>query len=74
METITRKINHKTTDCIIYTTDDCPYPAVYWKSAKKGNWASTDDGYIAECIGKKVYTEKSGSGNTVQKLNCGVKW
>ena len=74
MEIITRKINHKTRDCTIFTTDDCPHPIVYWKSAKEGDWASTDDGYVAECIAKNVYTDKSGRVKTLIKLTCGVQW
>ena len=74
MEKITRKINHKTTECVVYTTDDCPHPMVYWKSAAKGDWATTDDGYVAECIAKNVYTDKSGRVKTLIKLTCGLQW
>ena len=74
MEKITRKINYKTTECVVYTTDDCPHPMVYWKSAAKGDWATTDDGYVAECIAKNVYTDKSGRVKTLIKLTCGLQW
>jgi hypothetical protein len=74
MEKITRKINYKTTECVVYTTDDCPHPMVYWKSAAKGDWATTDDGYVAECIAKNIYTDKSGRVKTLIKLTCGLQW
>jgi len=47
---------------------------VHWKNAKVGEYASTDDGYVALCYNKKDYTDKNGKLKTFVKLTCGVGW
>jgi len=40
---------------IIYTKDEFDKPYAHWKDCNVGDWGISDDGYIAECIGRNDY-------------------
>ena len=59
-------INHKDigpTDYIIYTKEEAikaKVPFRHWQKAKQGDYALTDDDYVARLIKKKEYTAQDG--------------
>ena len=89
----TVSINHKDigpTDYIIYTKDEADLakiPYTHWQEANQGEYALTDDDYVAKIIKKKEYTAKDGRNSYYfrfpfgyimwdskypkKKLNCG---
>lgn len=59
---ITRQLkinNYIATQYPIYLKKEYTKPYKHWKQCERGDWGISDDGYIAECIGKNVY--KSGT-------------
>ena len=74
---IKRRIKGKTSHYDIHTETEAENNGIsytYWKDAKPGYWALTDDGYVSECFDRKDYTDKSGNLKTFVKLTCGVGW
>jgi hypothetical protein len=46
---------------MVYTEDEAREEGieyVSWRDAEQGQWALTDDGYVAECLHSKVYTNR----------------
>ena len=74
MDVISRRIGGKLKKYPVYTADESEFDSVYWKQAQEGEWASTDDGYVAKCVGRKEYTDAKGRIKTLVKLTCGVQW
>jgi hypothetical protein len=74
MDKISRKINGKVKEYSVYTLEEAKEDYVHWKLAEEGDWASTDDGYVAECVSRKEYTDAKGRVKTLVKLTCGVQW
>jgi hypothetical protein len=63
MEIITRKYNGKPHQFKVYTESEAKARSleyVHWKLASKEPWAITDDGYVAEVLAVKFYTERGG--------------
>ena len=74
---IKRRINGKTGKYPVYDKAkaiDKGLDFVYWRQAEIGDWAITDDDYVAECYDRKDYTDKNGKVKTFIKLTCGVGW
>ena len=70
MDTIRRRIGGKMRKFNIYTQDEadkkgCLY--IEWKHADEGDYALSDDGYVGECLSRKVYTDKKGRTKTFVK-------
>jgi len=61
MDKISRKINGKVKEYSVYTLEEAKEDYVHWKLAEEGDWANTDDGYVAECVSRKsTLTQKVG--------------
>ena len=74
---IKRRINGKTKLHRVYTKAEAAEKGlaiIYWKEAEVGDWAYTDDNYVAKCYDRKDYTDKHGNTKTFVKLTCGVGW
>ena len=74
---IKRRIEGKTDHHEIYAKDEALAKGmdfVHWKNAEVGEYAITDDHYVALCYGRKSYTDKNGKLKTFVKLTCGVGW
>jgi len=74
---IKRRIKGKTKNYPVYSKAEALSKGlefVYWREAETGNWALTDDNYVAECFDRKNYTDKAGQTKTFIKLTCGVGW
>ena len=73
----TIKMNHKDIGPTVYTiykeseakANEIPY--VYWKEANKGEYAVSDDGYVAKVINKKIYKNTSGKDNVYLRFPWG---
>ena len=74
MDKISRRMGGKVREYPVYTVEEAPFEAMYWKQADNGDWAKTDDGYVAECVSRKEYTDAKGRVKTLVKLTCGVQW
>ena len=74
---IKRRIEGKTAYYDVYTKDQADHKKlnyVYWKDAEVGEYAITDDNYVALCYARNDYTDKRGQLKTFVKLTCGVGW
>ena len=74
---IKRRIEGKTAYYDILTkqqADQQKVDYVYWKDAEVGEYAITDDDYVALCYARNDYTDKQGQCKTFVKLTCGVGW
>jgi len=75
MEVIERKLKKfgfKLRPFKVYTVEEAEQSNlkyVYWKEAKIGNWALTDDGWVVECL-----DEYKSNGNTQLMFSCGRAW
>tara|TARA_R100000152_G_C6772855_1_gene199970 strand:+ start:679 stop:1470 length:792 start_codon:yes stop_codon:yes gene_type:complete len=77
MDIIFRKINNISTRFIVYTEDEAHQRGIcfiYWKDADQGDQAISDDGYVSECLDRKVYTDKKSRTKTFVKCAHGVGW
>ena len=75
MDKIKRKVNgiNKLFPVYHYTeVTDMKYK--HWKDVDKGDYGISDDGYIGECLSKKVYTDKKGRTKTYITMCYGVQW
>jgi len=69
-------INHKggKVDYEIYTKDEAKRRNIeyrYWKEAEEGDWALSDDGWVAQVIKKAEYPGQSKSSNVYLRLPWG---
>ena len=74
---IVRKINGMKKTYFVYTKDEADNDNIryeHWKEVEPGDHGLTDDGYVAVCIGKKVYTDKQKRERAFVKLSCAVGW
>ena len=74
---IARKINGKESYYDVFTKEQALEKRLqftYWQEAEVGEYAITDDNYVALCYDKKDYTDKKGHSKTFVKLICGVGW
>lgn len=74
-------INHKDigpTDYIIYTKDEAKLakiPYIFWQEANQGEYALTDDDYVAKIIKKKEYEDKQGRNSWYYRFAFGyIMW
>ena len=77
MDKITRRIGGKVRNFNIYSQDEADkkgYLYIEWKHADEGDLALSDDGYVGECLSRKVYTDKKGRTKTFIKCAHGVQW
>lgn len=77
MDRIKRRIAGKMRTFKIYTQDEADkkgYLYIKWKHADEGDYALSDDGYVGECLSRKVYTDKKGRTKTFVKCAHGVQW
>lgn len=79
MYTIT--INHKgagPTEYPVYLTDEAKVERLqykHWQKAKEGDWAETDDGYVAKVITRKTYTDDAGRDSYYYRMPFGyIMW
>ena len=74
---IIRKINGVKKTYLVYSKDEADKDSLeykHWKEVEPGDYAITDDDYVAVCIGKKIYTDKQKRKRAFIKLSCGVGW
>jgi len=69
-------INHKdgAVDYDIFTEEEAKEKEIeykYWKDADKGDWAISDDGYVAQVIKRKVYPSQRSHSNVYIRLPWG---
>ena len=77
MDIIKRRIGGKMRTFNIWTqkeADEKGYFYIEWKHANEGDYALSDDGYVGECLSRKVYTDKKGRTKTFIKCAHGVQW
>jgi len=77
MDRIVRTISGTKRTYSVYTEQEATDDGVkylYWKDADSGDYAITDDKYVALCINRREYTDKQGRTKTFVKLSCGVGW
>ena len=77
MDVIKRRIGGKTREFTIYSkeeADEKGFAYIVWRHADEGDYALSDDGYIGECLSRKVYTDKKGRTKTFIKCAHGVQW
>jgi hypothetical protein len=74
-------INHKDigpTDYIIYTKDEAnlaKIPYKHWQKSNQGEYALTDDDYVAKIIKKKEYEDKQGRNSWYYRFAFGyIMW
>jgi hypothetical protein len=75
MDKIKRKVNgiNKLFPVYHYSeVDDLKYK--HWRDVDRGEYGISDDGYIGECLSKKVYTDKKGRTKTYITMCYGVQW
>lgn len=75
MDKIKRKVNGINKIFPIYhysEVDDLKYK--HWRDVDKGEYGISDDGYIGECLSKKVYTDKKGRTKVYITMCYGVQW
>ena len=61
----------------VYTLEEVKEKGIeyrYWKDATVGDWSLSDDGYVGECLSRKVYTDKHNRTKTFIKFSYGVAW
>jgi hypothetical protein len=66
---IKRRIEGKTAYYDVYTKDQADHKKlnyVYWKDAEVGEYAITDDNYVALCYARNDYTDKRGQLKTFE--------
>ena len=74
MDTIKRRVGGKMRSFKIWTqkeADSKGYFYMEWKHANEGDYALSDDGYVGECLSRKVYTDKKGRTKTFVKCAHG---
>lgn len=77
MDNIKRRIGGKLRSFDIYSKDEADkkgFAYISWKYANEGDYALSDDGYVGECLSRKVYTDKKGRTKTFIKCAHGVQW
>ena len=77
MDTIKRRIGGKMCSFDIYTQSEADkkgYAYIQWRHANEGDYALSDDGYVGECLSRKIYTDKKGRTKTFIKCAHGVQW
>jgi len=73
-------VNHRDKGSVVYNiyrqneADNEEIPYKYWKEADIGEYALSDDGYVALVIQKKVYTGANGVDNTYVRLPWGYSF
>ena len=75
MDKIKRKVNgiNKLFPVYHYTeVSDMKYK--HWRDVDRGENGISDDGYIGECLSRKVYTDKKGRTKTYITMCYGVQW
>tara|TARA_Y100001972_G_scaffold29924_1_gene36854 strand:- start:421 stop:1191 length:771 start_codon:yes stop_codon:yes gene_type:complete len=75
MDKIKRKVNGINKLFPVYhykEVDNIQYK--HWRDVDKGDYGISDDGYIGECLSKKVYTDKKGRTKTYITMCYGVQW
>ena len=75
MDKIKRKVNGINKLFPIYhysEANDLTYK--HWRDVDRGEYGISDDGYIGECLSKKVYTDKKGRTKTYITMCYGVQW
>lgn len=75
MDKIKRKVNGINKLFPVYhykEVDNIKYK--HWRDVDKGDYGISDDGYIGECLSKKVYTDKKGRTKTYITMCYGVQW
>jgi hypothetical protein len=77
----TIKINHKgigVTEYPIYQESEAKKARItyeYWQKAEEGDWAQTDDGWVAKVISKKTYTDSTGRDSFYYRMPFGyIMW
>jgi len=77
MDRIKRKVGGEIQEYDVFDSREDPVERlnpIYWQEATKGDWAYTDDGYVAQCLERKTYTDAHKRTKTLVKLTCGVQW
>lgn len=76
VETIHRRIKGVLQDVPIYTVEEAEelsLDMVHWRDVTEGQWAITDDHYVAECLSRKLYTNGEYP-NSFVRTTCGYFW
>lgn len=77
MDTITRKIKGQQREYSVYSQDEADAASMaykHWKEAQEGDWALSDDGYVARCLSSKAYPSRSGKPTVYVLLSFGAQW
>jgi len=77
MDRISRRVGGRIRKFNIYSKDEADkkgYLYIEWKHADEGDYALSDDGYVGECLSRKIYTDKKGRTKTFIKCAHGVQW
>jgi hypothetical protein len=77
MDTITLTYNGKTKHHVVYTRAEADEQGIRykpWRKARTGEWALTDDGFVAQCLHVKVYEDKRGSVRTLHVFPFWNQW
>jgi hypothetical protein len=77
VDELTRNLKTGTRTFRIYTKDEADelkIPYKPWREVGVGDWALSDDGYVAECYVRKDYEGHLGKVNTFLRLAFGAYW
>lgn len=77
MDKIIRRISGSPMAFSVYTREEAREKGikwVHWRVAKGGDWAISDDGYIALCIKRKTYTDRTNHSRACIYLAHGTIW
>ena len=77
MDIIKRRVGGKMRKFKVYHQDEADkkgFMYIEWRHADEGDYALSDDGYVGECLSRKIYTDKKGRTKTFIKCAHGVQW
>ena len=77
MDKIKRKFKKNPGIFTVYTKDEADkenIKYVYWRKAKPGDWALTDDNFVMELIRAKTYSDDYGVSKQFMTFSAGCTW
>ena len=73
MEFIKRRTKGIERNHVIYTVEEAEERGLdmaYWRDVQEGQWAVTDDGFVAQCLGRRTYKQE----RDYIRITCGATW